>query len=367
MDARERRQQASEAAAEWWVRLQADDMSRREREQFVDWLRESPLHVAGMLEIARVHDVLHRFQGWSRVASPDISENATDASTVVPFPAHAASTVGFGGKRTLKHPWRVALIAASLLVVTAGVAWLQLRSGWQVIETERGERREVALADGSVLEVGPETLLRVALTERQRLVRLEHGATLFHVAKNTRRPFFVAANHTLVRAVGTAFGVEDRAQAVVVTVAEGKVAVQRNRDLSLTANEVAPPSAGAEPISFILTAGQQLAVPRTGRIGAVRRVDSERELAWAAGRLAFTDEEVGAVVEQFNRYNRLQLVVADEQLAHRTVSGVFDASDPESFIAFVTSVAPVRIVRRDDQTITLLPAAIESPSNDTSR
>lgn len=378
MDARERRALANEAAAEWWVRLQADDMSRREREQFVEWLRESPLHVAGMLEIAQVHDALHRFQGWTQVAAPEGSPGASEDSTVVPFRGDSTPPAS-GWKRPLKSPWRVTLIAASLLVVAAGIGWMQFRSGWQVIETERGERREVALADGSVLEVGPETRLRVALTEHQRLVRLEHGATLFHVAKNTRRPFFVAANHTLVRAVGTAFGVEDRAQAIVVTVAEGKVAVLRNRDVSLSANEVRlppeataptrtePQSPGSEPISFILTAGQQLAVPRTGRIGAVRKVDSERELAWAVGRLAFTDEEVGAVVEQFNRYNRLQLVVSDEQLAHRTVSGVFDASDPESFIAFVTSVAPVRVVRRDDKTITLLPVAIESPKNDTSR
>jgi transmembrane sensor len=88
----------------------------------------------------------------------------------------------------------------------------------------------------------------------------------------------------------------------------------------------------------------------------VRKVDSQRELAWATGRLDFRDEEVRAVIERFNLYNRVQLIVADEKLAHRMVSGVFDASDPESFIAFLASVTPMRVLRRDDQTITLLPA-----------
>jgi ferric-dicitrate binding protein FerR (iron transport regulator) len=164
--------------------------------------------------------------------------------------------------------------------------------------------------------------------------------------------------------------VEQRPQGLVVTVSEGKVAVLPNRRLELDDRDLALPlpvnsdaaasgeshAASTEPASLILTAGQQVAVPRAGRMGAVRKVDSERELAWAAGRLDFRDEQVGAVIERFNLYNRVQLVVADEKLAHRTVSGVFDASDPESFIAFLATVTPMRVLRRGDETIMLLPA-----------
>src|SRR5262249_1977536 len=152
----------------------------------------------------------------------------------------------------------------------------------------------------------------------------------------------VEADGTLVRAVGTAFGVEQRAQGVVVTVAEGKIAVLHEPSATpapgssgLTFWPEAGTSGGADPLSgapedrVILTADQQIAVPRIGRIGAVKKVDSQRELAWAEGRLVFENEPIGHVVERFNQYNRVRLVVTDDALARRTISGVFDASDPE--------------------------------------
>jgi transmembrane sensor len=62
------------------------------------------------------------------------------------------------------------------------------------------------------------------------------------------------------------------------------------------------------------------------------------------------------VIEEFNRYNVVQLHVASRELAQRSVSGVFDASEPESFIGFMQSVAPVNVHRAgQDITIALAP------------
>jgi transmembrane sensor len=43
-------------------------------------------------------------------------------------------------------------------------------------------------------------------------VTLERGRAVFHVAKDKARPFLVSSNGTVVRAVGTVFGVEQRRQ-----------------------------------------------------------------------------------------------------------------------------------------------------------
>jgi transmembrane sensor len=105
-----------------------------------------------------------------------------------------------------------------------------------------------------------------------------------------------------------------------------------------------------------LIAGQQVTVPKRGPAQAVKPVDTERELAWAAGRLVFENQSVAGVIEEFNRYNVVQLHVSDEQLAHRAVSGVFDASEPESFIGFMQSVVPVQVTRAgQDITISSAP------------
>ena len=69
MEPTERRRRVNEEAAEWWLQLQAHEMSRRQREAFVDWLRESPVHVAEMLRVASVHGALEKFESWARIAT----------------------------------------------------------------------------------------------------------------------------------------------------------------------------------------------------------------------------------------------------------------------------------------------------------
>lgn len=81
MDASERRRRVSAEPAEWWARPQAHGMPSAEREQFVDWLRESAIHVAEMLRIAQVHNALEQFQHWERIATGV----PTGAHTVIPL------------------------------------------------------------------------------------------------------------------------------------------------------------------------------------------------------------------------------------------------------------------------------------------
>src|SRR5690242_16240157 len=83
MDANDRRMRAGEEAAAWWVRFRAGDLGRAEREEFVDWLRESALHVAEMLRIAKVSDSLDQFQGWLQIntEAQDENENVVDLPT----------------------------------------------------------------------------------------------------------------------------------------------------------------------------------------------------------------------------------------------------------------------------------------------
>ena len=83
MDASDRRRRASEEAAVWWVRLQSEEPSRAEREQFVDWLRESAVHVAEMLRVAKVHDALEQFEGWSKIATDRADDDGNSRDNIV--------------------------------------------------------------------------------------------------------------------------------------------------------------------------------------------------------------------------------------------------------------------------------------------
>ena len=427
MDASERRNRASSEAADWFARLQAGEMERAERQQFVEWLRESYIHVTEILRIAQIHGELKQFEHWARISTgpKTADENvvqlpSTPDADSLQMTREGKRPPSEEGERLQRAPLMFFAVAATVvLVVATAIALPKIRG--QVIETERGERRQVVLSDGSVLQVDPETRLRVKFADEVRRVFLEHGRALFHVAKNAHRPFLVQTDGTTVRAVGTAFGVEEQMEGVIVTVAEGKVSVTSpsfkspfypRPNLSPFQGEGAPqeqmrnpnsspsisrrqleraglakregegasaspsdgegqdslsglpsssriidagrgPGSGRGEGTLFLTADQQVMVPSSGAVSPVREVDSHRALAWAEGRLIFKNDELRQVIAEFNRYNRVQLIVADSILAAKPVSGVFNAADPEAFIAFLQSVTAVKIVRDGDRSITI--------------
>lgn len=330
MESTERRRRANEEATQWWLQLQAQEMSRQEREAFVDWLRESSVHVAEMLRVASVHGALEQFENWARVATEGSS---SDEQVVISL--RDGGDAASAKSRWSGRGWPIAAAVAGIVVATALL--LSAVRG-QVMETDRGERREVVLADGSVVQIDPESRLRVRFEEHSRRVLLDSGRALFRVARNPDRPFLVEADATIVRAVGTAFGVERRGQGVVVTVAEGKVAIERT--------DVAP-------VQALLTANEQVTVSAGGSATPVRKVDSARALAWAEGRLNFEKTPIREVVAQFNRYNSIQLHVEDDELARRPISGVFNAANPQAFIEFLQATTSVQIERDGDGDIVI--------------
>jgi transmembrane sensor len=335
MEASERRNRAAAEAAAWWVQLQSGDAPRSTREQYVTWLRESPIHVAEMLRMAQLHGALQQFERWAQVDTSCDGESDNVISLTQPNPG--ASSRLNRKSRAL----RVWTIAASVGLIAVAATWFQLSARGEVIVTERGERREVGLHDGSTVQVDPETQLRVKFNDRSRSIWLEHGRAVFKVAKNPNRPFEVHADDTVVRAVGTAFGVDRQSGGVVVTVAEGRVAIMRTMVTSLQPSQ-------PDRLPLALVANQQVTISKSGPAEPIHKVDSGRALAWAEGRLVFENDSVSAVVAQFNRYNHVQIHVTDAALSARPISGVFDATDPESFIAFFQSVAAVRVDRGDD-------------------
>lgn len=339
----DRRGRASEEAGEWLLRLQEGTLSREQREAFVDWLRESQVHVAEMLRMASVLGVLEQFEHWTGIVT-----SGAERDDVVVSLTHASEPT----KKRSPVPW-LAAAAIACIVLFAGLLVPSLRG--QVIQTDRGERREVALSDGSVVQIDPETRLRVKMEEHSRHIHLESGRALFRVAKNPARPFIVHADGTTVRAIGTAFGVERRSQGVVVTVAEGKVSVDgpraeetsRVRETSQAREGIA-----AEP-GLVLVANEQVTLQVAAAMPTVHKVDSERALAWAEGRLIFEDTPVSEVVAQFNRYNSIQIQVQDERLAARPISGVFNAANPQALIDFIQAGAVVQVSRRDSGLIVI--------------
>ena len=170
-------------------------------------------------------------------------------------------------------------------------------------------------------------------------MQLEHGEAHFYVAKDASRPFFVSAGTVTVRAVGTAFNVRRQVAAVEVLVTEGKVKVSR-QDTS-SGNDLEPVFLAAGERAFIDT------VPVAGLAQQLAQSPGtvEPTVAQRAPRLMFNNTPLSEVIDRFNHYSRIQLEIADAELASRAVGGNFDADNAESFINLLIAAGDIRVER----------------------
>ncbi|WP_262422640.1 FecR family protein [Brevundimonas denitrificans] len=114
----------------------------------------------------------------------------------------------------------------ALALVVGGTLWWSARG---VHETAVGERRDIRLADGSLVNLDTDSRIRVVFDQQGRRVELLEGQALFDVTPDPQRPFSVEAAGARVVAVGTVFEVRRRGERVDVTLVSGRVNVQGGR------------------------------------------------------------------------------------------------------------------------------------------
>ena len=230
--------------------------------------------------------------------------------------------------------WASALSAAAAGLVLAGVLWWspdQVASTRDRIAIHPGPER-VVLEDGSLVELNTNAKIDVNFSAGTRNVRLVQGEAHFTVAKDEARPFVVAAHKFSVRAVGTAFTVHLKEEAVSVLVTEGNVQLDEVQSAG---------NANATHRSISRVAAGQVAVLRTEGIEVssstvdVRDVTSEeidQALAWQTMRLEFNNLPLRDVVAEFNRYNSRKLLIEDRATGDILVGGSFRADNVEPFV-----------------------------------
>ena len=263
---KETRLRTAERAAHWLVVFRSGDLSGPERSAFIDWLRESPLHVSEMLHACRTHRDLSTFGGWKHILP--FTENG--AGRVVELLPRVDQRMPRVDKRVAPARRRAAMALAACLSCAAiltpfVISWLS-ESTWQ---TQLGERREVTLGDGSVVSLAPMSRIRVHYERAQRLIAMDRGEALFRVAHDANRPFIVQAARARVRAVGTVFNVEQNDSGVAITVVEGRVAVS---DPQAPRGNTADAGASTHAERVSVGADEQLVVSANGQMQPVRKV-----------------------------------------------------------------------------------------------
>ncbi|HVI33846.1 FecR family protein [Phenylobacterium sp.] len=307
---------ARSEAADWIVRLQADDLAESEALAFDAWLEASPEHV-------RAYDAALAVWGEFDSAGPDV-DRALRADRV--RPQHS--------RRFYLAAGALAAAAAVAVVVLPGRLTEDRPLGYTTVV---GEHRTVSLADGSTIDLNAGTRLSVVLGRHERRVVLDEGQAVFDVAADARRPFVIDAGDRTVRVVGTRFDVRRRDGRLSVTVAEGLVEVRPT------------PQAGGR--AFRLRPGQRLDHVEGSPQARVIAAAPEEVLGWRSGRLVYRDRPLGEVVADLNEQFPTPIRIEDPSLAATPISGVLIVDDQDAVIRRLALLVPVSAVRSGDSVI----------------
>jgi transmembrane sensor len=324
----------AEQANAWYVENRGGPLDREAAARFMAWLKTSRTHVEEYLGTVALAGDLKTAASMIPL-EPLLARARTEAENVVtldpPLPGPALTAPRYRGSPVL---WLAA--AAVLVFVAMGALWMT-RDGERfglprTYRTAHGEQSVRVLPDGSVLNLNTDSQVKVHFSHRERVIELERGQAFFQVKHEGARAFRVSAGNVQIVDAGTQFDVYRRPDTVLVSVLEGTAAVYTGPP-QLTSNG-SPPA-----VALRLPAGYQVEVG--GQVGLPRPVDAGAASAWLRKQIAFANEPLGAVADEFNRYGRIAIEIDDTALRSLPITGVFDAYDTDSFVAFLATLKDV--------------------------
>ena len=330
-------QSISEQAARWVVRAAARALSPEQQRELDVWLNADPRHRGAYIR--------------ARAQWVDLDRLAA---------LHGpASSVATKGERRLSLSRRELLAAGvAAIAVGGGLSWRVLRGGRERYASGIGEVRRIALEDGSTLLLNTDSEVAVWFGEHNRNIQLLRGEALFEVAHDRERPFFVAVNDIVVRAVGTAFAVRLEASQVDVTVTEGVVEVTEPAAAAAPARP-GPPVSGSQTRRVTVNERAIISHARAAQVQSITPAEADRRLAWRQGLVSFDGESLQTAVAEINRHNRRQIEVDDPALGAKPIVGVFRATDPSGF-SVAAALALRASVVADGDVIRLRPVTAQT-------
>jgi len=302
---------AQEQAAFAWLSLLHDQPSSGDQVTFSHWLQADPAHAEAYAQAQVV---------WEMSEAPARTLADEDALALQGY-LNAMNR----SRQTRVRRWSGALAMAACLVLMIGIG-----AGWQPSRwmddlgadyvSAPGEIRTVTLADQSQVTLDADSAIAVDFSRGERHVQLRRGAGFFSVT-HTGEPFVVDAEKGEVRVLGTQFEVRLQPRGAQVTVLSGRVGVTAQKNAE----------------QQIVTAGQQVAYGE-GAAEKSHAVDSEAQLAWRQGWLNYYKASLADVVEDLGRYYPGRIVLLNDQLAARRVSGSFPSKDPMAVLSSLQGV-----------------------------
>jgi transmembrane sensor len=299
-------------AARWFVRLQEPAVDLKEYRRFEAWLDEHPQH----------RDEFQLLQGlWA--AADLVPAKRLQALCETP-PTHR--------RRSLLVRYAVAAGVAAVALGLGLFSGLNHPATYTAeFSTALGERRHVALPDGSVIDLNSRSRVQVRYEKDRRGIELTEGEAMFSVEHDSSRPFVVEAGSGKVTVTGTRFDVRRDLNETRVAVEQGTVKVQ-----------------GQGPDAVSLTAGLGTQINAKGQVADAYAVNPAELTAWRSGKLVFNNASLSEVAAEVSRYRDKPLTVANDSVGHLRLTSVFKSDNTDALVKALPSILPVTVRTLDD-------------------
>jgi transmembrane sensor len=223
----------------------------------------------------------------------------------------------------------VALIFSIGVLMIGGMISARLSNQRVLYTTAAGQQRQVRFPDGSSALLNSQSEVDVRFSSEQREVRLLRGEALFTVVHDARKPFRVRVGNEIVEDVGTVFDVRVGTDKSTIVVVDGRVRLTHEVAHRVSAGD----SRGGLPV--VLAENEEAVVSEGGAL-VIERLSS-RELesltAWTGKSVILDGMTLAQAVREFNRYNAMQLRLADADVGRLKLGGSFDLKTPLEFAA----------------------------------
>lgn len=299
-------------AAEWILQQRTSESWTAEEQARLDaWLAQSPAHT---IAYWRLDETWERTNRLAALKSP---------LSVAPEAAARANP----------WPFLMKIAAVFALVAALGVsgAYLALKPSTKTYATAVGGHEAVKFADGTMIELNTDTIIRTRMTTESRTVWLDRGEAYFQVKHDIAHPFTVMIGGRRITDLGTKFVVRRQSENLHVAVVQGSVRVDA-------------PNAFATKQTAMLTPGD-IATATSQTLSVVHASEGAigQELGWRRGMLVFHQATLASAAQEFNRYNLKKIVIADPVAARFTIGATFPVNDVEAFTRLAKQVFALRV------------------------
>lgn len=210
--------------------------------------------------------------------------------------------------------------------------------------TGTGHISAVTLPDNTKVTLNTGSAISIDYAEHERRIRLLRGEVYFEVEPDNTRPFRVEALTGVSEAIGTAFAVRKKEDAVLVTVTEGNVSVKP--DPETASRSLRRP--------HVVTAERQITYEAGTLKAPPQQVDVSSTIAWVEGKIVIERLSVSEAIAELDRYFPGRIFVIGSARNAPLVDGIFDTQDIETAVRAVAAVQGLSVMRTPGSRVLLL-------------